>query len=264
MGMAASIRSHLSELWRHRALVSALAGRELKGRYRGSVLGFLWTFLNPLLLLCVYALVFSVYFRVQMEHYSVFMFTGLLPWVFFSSALIEGAGAITDGGSLVTKVMFPQQVLPAVKVASNLANYILSLPILVAFLLASGVPITVHFLAFPLVVAVHALFTLALVLLLSCLNVFMRDTRHLMINILTLWFFLTPILYPMTQVPGRYRFLVYLNPAALFTLAYQDLFFWNRWPRWDFLALMLLISVVLLLLSIVVFEHYKEYFAEKI
>lgn len=264
MGRKSSIRSHLSELWRHRALVAALAGRELKGRYRGSVLGFLWTFLNPLLLLCVYALVFSVYFRVQMEHYAVFMFTGLLPWVFFSSSLIEGAGAITDGGSLVTKVMFPQQVLPAVKVVSNLANYILSLPILVAFLLASGVPVTKYFLAFPLVVVVHTLFTFALVLLLSCLNVFMRDTRHILNNLLTLWFFLTPILYPLTQVPERYRFLVYLNPASIFTLCYQDAFFWGRWPRWDFLGLMLLLSVVLLVLFIVVFEHYKEYFAEKI
>jgi len=255
---------HLEELWRHRGLVAALAGRELKGRYRGSVLGFLWTFLNPLLLLSVYALVFSVYFRVQMEHYAVFMFTGLLPWIFFSQALMEGTGAISDGGSLVTRVLFPQQVLPVVKVVANLVNYFLSLPILVGFMLASGVTPTWHLVAFLPVVAVHLLFTTGLVLFLATANVFMRDTRHILGNLLTLWFFLTPVLYPLSQVPAPYRILVYLNPAAIFTLAYHDLFFWGRWPRWDLLGLMLILSLVLLALGIWVFEHYKEYFAEKI
>ncbi|MFH1033447.1 MAG: ABC transporter permease [Pseudomonadota bacterium] len=258
------LTQHLAELVRYRALVGALAGRELKGRYRGSLLGFLWTFLNPLLLLLVYALVFSVYFRVQMEHYAAFMFTGLLPWIFFSQSLNEGAGAITDGGSLVTKVLFPQQVLPAVKVLANLVNYLLSLPILLGFLLFQQVPLTWCLLAFPLVAALHLVFTLALVLILATATVFMRDTRHLLNNLLTLWFFLTPVLYPLTQVPEKYRFLVYLNPAAVFTLAYQDIIFYGRWPRWDHLGALALLSLVLLWAGVRVFEHYKEYFAEKI
>lgn len=253
-----------AELLRHQALVAALTGRELKGRYRGSVLGFLWTFLNPLLLLSVYALVFSVYFRVQMENYAVFMFTGLLPWIFFSSSLMEGAGAVSDGGSLVTKVLFPQQVLPAVKVMANFVNYLLSLPILFGFMLLNGVPITIHALAFIPVALVHIVFVFGLTLILATANVFMRDTRHILGNVLTLWFFLTPILYPLTQVPGQYRFLVYLNPAAVFSLAYHDLFFWGRWPRWDLLGLLLAAGLVMLLVAIVIFEHYKEYFAEKI
>lgn len=259
-----SITGHLAELARHRALLWALVGRELKGRYRGSLLGFLWTFLNPLMLLGVYALVFSVYFRIQMEHYAVFMFTGLLPWVFFSSSLNEGAGAITDGGSLVTKVMFPLQVLPAVKVMANFVNYLLSLPILFAFFLAQGIPFTWHLAAFVVVSAVHLVFTYSLVLLLSAANVFLRDTKHVVGNLLTLWFFLTPILYPLNQVPEGFRFLVYFNPAAVITLAYHDLFFWGRWPAWGQLAGVAGLSLVLLVAAVVVFEHYKEYFAEKI
>ncbi len=255
---------HLRELLRHRALVSALTGRELKGRYRGSILGFFWTFLNPLLLLLVYALVFSVYFRVKMDHYAVFMFTGLLPWIFFSSALMEGAGAITDSGSLVTKVLFPQQVLVVVKVLSNFVNYLLSLPILLAFLLADGMSLDYHLLAFVPVAAVHFLFTYALCLALATFTVFMRDTRHILGNLLTLWFFLTPILYPLTQIPERYRFLVNFNPAAVFTLAYHDLFFWGRWPHWGWLAALAGLSLVLLYAAVAIFEHYKEYFAEKI
>lgn len=140
---------HLADLYRHRALVWALVGRELKGRYRGSAMGFLWTFLNPLMMLAVYALVFKFYFKINMENYTVYMFTGLLPWVFFSQALIGGAGAITNGRALVTKVAFPQQVLPAVQVAANFINYLLSLPILIGFLLAWGVPLTPALAAFP-------------------------------------------------------------------------------------------------------------------
>ncbi|HSO73180.1 MAG TPA: ABC transporter permease, partial [Thermodesulfobacteriota bacterium] len=131
--MFLSIRQHFQEVFRYRSLVSSLILRELKARYRGSVLGFLWTFLNPLLLLGVYALVFNVYFRIQMEHYAGFMFTGLLPWIWFSSSLIEGTNAITSGGSLITKVLFPGQLLPLVKVGSNLMNFLLSLPILFVF-----------------------------------------------------------------------------------------------------------------------------------
>lgn len=259
-----SITGHLAELARHRALLWALVGRELKGRYRGSLFGFLWTFLNPLMLLGVYALVFSVYFRIDMAHYAVFMFTGLLPWVFFSSSINEGAGAITEGGSLVTKVMFPLQVLPAVKVMANFVNYLLSLPILFAFYLFDGVGLTWCLVAFFVVAAVHILFTYSLVLLLAAANVFLRDTKHVVGNLLTLWFFLTPILYPLTQIPEGFRFLVKFNPAAVITLAYHDLFFWGRWPAWGPLAGVAGLSLVLLVVAVVVFEHYKEYFAEKI
>lgn len=258
------LAEHIKEIIKHRTLVSSLVSRELKGRYRGSILGFLWTFLNPLMLLLVYALVFSVYFRIQMEHYAVFMFTGLLPWIYFSGALSDGAGAISDGGSLVTKVLFPIQVLPTVKVASNLMNFLFSLPILAGFMAFSGLKFSYVILAFPLILVAQTVFVFGLALLLSCLNVFMRDTRHILGNLLTLWFFLTPILYPLKQIPEKFRMLVYLNPAAIFTTAYQDIFYWARWPRWDVLGGLFVAGVVLLFISIKIFDRYKEYFAEKV
>ena len=255
---------HIGELWQHRALLCALVARDLKGRYRGSFLGFLWTFLNPLLLLLVYALVFSVYFRIKMENYAVFMFIGLLPWIFFSSALLDGSSAVTDGGSLVTKVLFPLQILPAVKVLSAMINYLLSLPILAVFMLANGVAFRPALLAFPLVAFSHLLFSFGCALLLSTITVFMRDTKHILGNMLTLWFFVTPVLYPLTQIPAQFRFLVKFNPAASFTLAYHDIFFWGRWPDWTVLAALTGLGLLLLFVSAVVFENNKEYFAEKI
>ncbi len=241
-----------------------MSGRELKVRYRGAVLGFFWTFLSPMMMLGVYALVFSVYFRVQMEHYAVFMFTGLLQWIFFSQALQDGVNSISDGGSLVTKSMFPLQVLPLTKVITGFANYLLSLPILLAFLAVKGVAPSLHLLAFPLVALPHLMLTTGLVLLLATADVFMRDTRHLLTNLLTLWFFLTPILYPLKMVPGPYRFLVWLNPAAILSLSYQDVFFWHRWPHWGALAALTALSLGIWALGIWVFERYKEYFAERI
>ena len=258
------IRHHFQEVFRYRSLVSSLILRELKARYRGSVLGFLWTFLNPLLLLGVYALVFNVYFRIQMEHYAGFMFTGLLPWIWFSSSLIEGTNAITSGGSLITKVLFPGQLLPLVKVGSNLMNFLLSLPILFVFLGFMGIFPGWNLCWLPLILLVHFAFIAGLVLGLATLNVFLRDIQHILANLLTLWFFLTPILYPLSQVPGSFKKFVLLNPAALFTLGYQDIFFYRRSPDPWHLIPSLILSVVTLGLGIALFEHYKETLAEKL
>jgi ABC-type polysaccharide/polyol phosphate export permease len=258
------IRHHLQEIFRYRSLVHSLILRELKARYRGSVLGFLWTFLNPLLLLGVYALVFNVYFRIQMEHYAGFMFTGLLPWIWFSSSLIEGTNAITSGGSLITKVLFPGQLLPLVKVGSNLMNFLLSLPILFVFLGFMGIFPGWNLCWLPLILLIHFAFIAGLVLGLATLNVFLRDIQHILANLLTLWFFLTPILYPLSQVPGPFKKFVLLNPAALFTLGYQDIFFYRRSPDpWQLIP-SLILSIFMLGLGIALFEHYKETLAEKL
>jgi ABC-type polysaccharide/polyol phosphate export permease len=258
------IRHHLQEVFRYRSLVHSLILRELKARYRGSVLGFLWTFLNPLLLLAVYALVFNVYFRIQMEHYAGFMFTGLLPWIWFSSSLMEGTNAITSGGSLITKVLFPGQLLPLVKVGSNLMNFLLSLPILFVFLSFMGIFPGWALCWLPLLLLIHFAFIAGLVLGLATLNVFLRDIQHILANLLTLWFFLTPILYPLSQVPGPFKKFVLLNPAALFTLGYQDIFFYRRSPDpWQLIP-SLILSIFMLGLGIVLFEHYKETLAEKL
>jgi ABC-type polysaccharide/polyol phosphate export permease len=254
--------SHLTELCRYRSLIRHLTVRELKARYRGSLLGFLWTFLNPLFLLTVYALVFKVFFRIQMENYAVFMFVGLLPWIWFSSSIMEGTNSIIAGGSLVTKVLFPLQVLPTVKVFSALLNYLFSLPILFGFLWFYGIPLGGSLLFFPLVLLIQWVFIQALALILSALNVLYRDVQHLVANFLTFWFFLTPILYPLTQVPERFRLLLFLNPQTGFSMAYQDLFFYGRSPSLEQLGLLFIGSVLLWAISIFLFEHHKESFAE--
>jgi homopolymeric O-antigen transport system permease protein len=262
--MVRTFHLHLQELYQYRGLIVSLVLRELKARYRGSILGFLWTFLNPLMLLGVYALVFNVYFRIQMPNYSGFMFVGLLPWIWFSSSLLEGTMAITSGGSLVTKVLFPGQILPLVKIGANLLNYVLSLPILLAFLAAMGIYPSPAMSWLPLVLFIHLLFMAGLALGLATLNVFLRDIQHILSNLLTLWFFLTPIIYPLTQVPPAFQKWVLLNPAALITRSYQDIFFYRKSPDPYPLAVFFLLALIVLALGMALFEHYKEMLAEKI
>jgi lipopolysaccharide transport system permease protein len=254
---------NLRELYQYRVLLWSLAQRELKARYRGSALGFLWTFLNPMLLMLVYALLFTVYMRQDMEHYTLFQFVGLLPWIWFSSSVGGGASAISDRRDLLTKVKFPPQVLPASVVATNAANFLLSLPLVLGLSLLSGVKPTAHVLLVPLVALVQGVFTLGVTYLVSALNVTFRDLQHVVNNLLTLAFFLTPVLYPVRLVPEEYRALaLYLNPMAGFITAYQDLVYYHRLPEPGPLLSASLVACVLLAGAAAFFDTRREDFAE--
>ena len=180
--MFKSLSTSLKTIYKYRELIISLVVRELKGRYRGSVIGVMWTLLNPLLLLLVYALVFSVYMRVQMENYTVFMFCGLLPWIWFSSSIMEGVNSITSAGNLITKSMFPAETLPMVKIISNLVNYMLSLPLLFMFMLWFGTPVSYQLVWLPFIMLSQLVFTVGLVYLFSSLNVKFRDIQHILAN----------------------------------------------------------------------------------
>jgi len=254
---------NLRELWQYRALLWNLTQRELKARYRGSGLGFLWTFLNPLLLMAVYALVFGVIQKNNIPHYTYFVFVGLLPWIWFSTSVGSGASTISDRRDLLTKVRFPAQVLPATVVATNLVNFLLSLPLMFALGAVFGVWPNVHALAFPLVLFAQLVFTLAVTFIVSALNVRFRDLQHIIQNVLTLWFFITPVLYIPNAVPEVARRLYLIaNPMAVIINSYQGIFYEHRWPHWRALVFVTLASILLFVLAARVFEARREEFAE--
>lgn len=261
---------NLRELYQYRALLWSLTQRELKARYRGSVLGFLWTFLNPTLLMLVYALVFGVFMKQDMKNYTYFMFIGLLPWIWFSTCIGAGASTISERRDLLTKVRFPAQVLPTTVVVSNFINYLLALPLMLGLGAFFGVYPTVHTLAFPLVLAAEFLFTLALLYLVSALNVAFRDLQHIVNNILTLVFFASPIIYPASTIsqsgaPEWLKdLLLYGNPIAIVTVAYQAIFYDHQWPSFQALGAVSAVSIVLLWVSAHIFELRREEFAELI
>ena len=254
---------NLRELYQYRSLLSALTQRELTARYRSSSLGFLWTFLNPTLLMLVYAFVFSVLMHTTVKHFPYFIFIGLLPWIWFTTSVGAGASTISDRRDLLTKVRFPAQVLPSTVVLSNLINYILSLPLMIGLGLAFGDLPSWHVVFFPLIVGVQLIFTLALSYIISALNVAFRDLQHIVNNILTLGYFLTPVLYQIRQIPERYRpFLFWGNPMAVIMDSYQAIFYEHVVPPLKALSVMGVFSVVLLWLAARLFESRREEFAE--
>lgn len=265
---------HLADLYRYRTLIGTLVLRELRARYRGSFLGFLWSFLNPLLLMLVYALVFSIYLRVPMEGYAVFLFSGLLPWLWFSSSLGHASGVIVGSGALVKRVLFPAEILPLVSVLSNLINMLLSLPLLFAFLLAFGIRPRAVLAFLPLLLLLQFLLTTGLALALAALNVHLRDVEQILTNGLTLLFFLSPILYPVSTVPTTLRLgealavplrpLYFLNPIAGLVQSYQNIFFFGREPHWIHLGMVALCAGLALLGGWRVFDRLRDTLAEEV
>ena len=251
------------ELYQYRALLWSLTQRELKARYRASVLGFLWTFLNPTLQMLTYGLVFNVLLRQQIKHFLFFQFVGLLPWIFFSTSVVAGATAISDRRDLLTKVRFPAQVLPATVVATNLANYLLSLPLMIGLgLIYREIP-NWQVVFFPLVLVIQVLFTLGAAYLVSAINVAFRDLQHIVSNVITLWFFLTPVLYEISAIPERFRKLIlWFNPMASLIASYQAIFYHHQLPALKPLVYVGAISMLLLWVASQVFQHRREEFAE--
>jgi len=262
--------SNLAKLFRYRGLIQALVARELKARYRGSALGFLWSFINPLLLLLIYSFVFTTVMPNNVEGvqpYALFMFCGILPWNWFSTSLSDASGSLIAGGNLIKKVLFPAEVLPLVSVLTNMMHFFLGLPILIAFLVIYRRPPDAWDLVwFPIAVLVQLVFTAALALIVSALAVHFRDIRDILANVLTLWFFATPIIYPWFQ-PNvqRFRMLFNLNPFTHLAVSYQEILFFNG-PigHWKWLVALGAGSMALFIAAFWLFDRLRDSFAEAV
>lgn len=260
---------NLSQLPRYRGLIQSLVARELKARYRGSVLGFFWSFINPLLLLLIYSFVFTYVIPARSpghEPYALFMFCGILPWSWFTASLLESSNVLIAGGNLIKKVLFPAEILPIVTVLANMVHFFLGLPILGAFLVYYRIPLQLSELAwFPVIVLVQLLLTLGLALLLSALTVHFRDVRDILGNLLTFWFFATPIIYPMASAPAAGRRLLNVNPFTHLAISYQEvLFYEGPFGHWKWLLALGVASIALFLFGYFIFDRLRDSFAEEV
>jgi len=259
----------LVRAWRQRALVAALTRRELAARYRGGVLGYFWSLVNPLLLLAVYATVFRLVFtpRADVHPYALFLFIGVLAWGFVSSALIDAAETFRANGPLLRKTTVAPEVFPAAVVGARLSHLLLALPVLAVAIVFAAVRGSVSpglsAVAFPAVLLLLALTVFGLALAISSLAVHFADVRDVIANLLTLAFFLTPVLYPAASVPERYRSLLRANPFAAFFAALHDcLFFFRPIPaaEWAWMAATAAISLAG---GAAVFERLRDSIAEE-
>jgi ABC-type polysaccharide/polyol phosphate export permease len=266
---------NLKVLYKYRVLIQNLVNRELKARYRGTVLGFLWSFFNPLLLMVVYTIVFGFIIRPRDPAfegspwlYALFLFCGVLPWVWFSSSSLESANVLMVQGNLIKKVLFPVEILPIVVVTSNLVHFLFGLPILLLFVPVMGKSFTIYLLFLPLVILVQYVFSLGFAFLVSSLTVHFRDIKDILANLLTFWFFASPIIYPMTfEAIEKHlwlRILLNLNPMTHVMQGYQNCVFFGEMIRWKKLGVTLIVSFVLLLIGYTIFDRLRDSFPEEV
>ncbi len=257
------MREVLEELYRFRGLVLALVGRHLSSRYRGSVLGYFWSLLNPLFLMLVYTLVFQYYMRFSsVDNYTIFLFTGLLPWLWVTSSLSEASSSLVSSGHLITQSMFPAHILPLVTVLTNMIHFFLALPLLFLFMWFFEMPLYATVLFLPVLILLQFLFLYGLALLLSALNVFYRDVQHIVGNVLNFLFFLCPILYPLSVVPEKFHWTFHWNPFASMTNFYHAVLLEGQLPALQDLGYFCFWTVLVLMLGTGVFRAQRESFAE--
>jgi ABC-type polysaccharide/polyol phosphate export permease len=258
------------QILRSRGLLWTLTVRELKARYRGSVLGFLWSLVHPLLLLSVYTFVFGVVFESRvpgLEPYALFLVSGLFPWVWFQGAVLEGTVALTAHAALLRKAAFPAAVLPGVAVLTHLLHFALAVPILAAALLTGrllGFPVGgTAGLLLPVLVGLQLPFLTGAALGLSALHAHFKDVRDLVGHVLTLAFFLTPILYALEAIPyAAVRAAVRANPLTPFTLAYQEVLFRGTVPAPELWLQMAGVSLVGWVIGAWLFDRLAETLVE--
>ncbi len=272
--------SKLKDLFKYRQLIVTLVSRELKARYRGTVFGFFWSLINPLLLLAVYSIVFGIILpgssgRVENKditgiNYSIFLFTGLLPWIWFNSSILESSNVLFIHGNLIKKIKFPIEVLPIMTVLTNMIHFMFGVPILLVFIIffGKGVVITPWVLFFPVAVFVQFVFTMGLSFLVSALTVHFRDLKDILANLLTLWFFGTPIIYAfMTPAIQNHKAMVLalsLNPMTHIIEAYHYTFFFGSLPHWKKLPVTLIAGLIFFYIGYLIFDKLRDTFVEEV
>ncbi len=253
--------SQVSHTWE---LLVLLTAREVKLRYQGTILGFLWTLAKPLLLALVLSFALSRVLRVDVGEapYHLFLLSALFPWGWFQSSIQFSAASFSNNAPLLKKVYFPRSVLPLSTVTNQLFHFLLSIPVLMLLLVAWGYYPGVHWLiGIPLLIAIQLVMLAGAVLLVASINVFLRDLEHLVEVGLTLWFYVTPILYPLHLVQDRIGPLIHLNPMASLIQAWRDLFLENKLPSLDIWPA-LVFTAVTLVAGIIVFRTLEERFED--
>jgi len=271
--------SHLVELYRFRDLIRNLVVRDLKVRYKNSILGILWSWLNPLFMMAVYTVVFTVMqpngnVGIPARRFPAFVLCALLPWNFFSSTVTQSVNCIIENANLVKKVYFPREILPLSVAVSNLVNFGISLVVLFPMLFIFGVPITPWALMLPFIILLQFCFATGVALVLSTLNVFYRDTKVIMDVAIMAWFFVTPVFYPVDILPRSkeilgltidiHRWTRILNPMASLVAAYRDVLYWGHRVGWDFLTRTAVTSLLVLVIGYAVFYRYSKVFGEEV
>ena len=245
---------------RYRELIWALALKDLKIRYKRSVLGFLWALLNPMLLMLVLTVVFSSVLKMNVPHYAIFLLSMILPWTFFSQSLAYAAESVVGNGELIKKIRVAKLVFPLAAVASNMINLLLSLIPLILIVLVMGHPFYMTWLYLPVPLLALTIFTIGATFFFAAANVYYRDVAHILQVVLQVWFYLTPILYSIDFFPAQYRWIFKLNPLIFVMNGFRLSVYYGLLPTAQSILASFLCAFLVLFIGFAVFRRYQDRF----
>lgn len=252
------------ELYQYRELLKTNVQKEIRGKYKGSFLGVLWSFLNPLLMVLVYTLVFPYIMKTNVDNYLVYLITGVIPWNFFTTCITTGCNCVWINGGIIKKVYFPREILPISVVSAGLINFLISCVIVLLFVLFGGIGLSLQLLWLPLIAIIQSALSLGLLFVLSAINVYVRDIEYLVGFLLNLLFYATPILYTVDMFPEKIRWVLYLNPMTTIIESYRNIFYYQQSPVLSSLMIVLVVSFAILMLGYLIFKKLERGFAEEV
>lgn len=245
-------------------LLRQLTGREIKARYKQSILGYAWVVLVPLIKLIVMSVVFSVFFRIKTDPipYPLFLFAALVPWTFTASGISVATGSLVANGSLITKIKLPREIFPTAAVLVKGVDFLLSMAVMGLLMIYYQFPLHITIIALPLIMMIQFILVMGVSLFLSAINVYYRDIENLLEVIMMVWMYLTPVVYPPEYIPAQYQQLFNLNPMMGIVNAYRNVILWGVWPPLESFAYAVVISLILFFGGFTYFKHKSKYFAD--
>lgn len=251
-------------LYNYRELLKTNVKKEIRGKYKNSFLGVLWSFLNPLLQIAVYAIVFPLILRNTQENYVIFLCCGLIPWTFFSTAISRAAFTMVENGNILKKVYFPREILPISIVTSEAVNFFISTIIIIGFVIFGGLGITKYIIFYPIVLIAQYLLLIAISFIVSSISVYIRDLQHLVGVALQLLFYGTPIVYASETIPENFKWILNINPMTYIINGYRDIFYNQTMIDIKPLLILILCSIVACVIGYLIFNKLQKGFAEQL
>lgn len=254
----------IKEIYMYRQFLKTSVKKEFRGKYKKSFFGVLWSFINPLLQLLIYALVFPFILKIKEDNYVMFLFSALIPWNFFATTIAQSTSVVVGNGGILKKVYFPREILPMSIVISGAINFLISCIIIFVALIISGIGISANILWLPVILLVQCIITLAICLILSALTVYIRDLEYFINVLLQLWMYVTPVLYSMELIPEKFANFFALNPMVEIINAYRNIFYYQTAPNLKALAILAGVGIVGVFIGYVIFKKLEKRFAEEL
>ena len=252
------------KIYNYRELLKTNVKKEIRGRYKNSFLGILWSFLNPLLQLLVYSVIFGALLAGGDETYPIYICVALIPWTYFTTAISQAAFTVIGNADIIKKVYFPREILPISVVTSGAVNFVISTIIILAFVIFSGVGLSWYIVLYTFILLIQYILLLGIGFIVSSVTVYFRDLEHIIGVVLMAAFYATPIVYNIQQLPHALQVLVNLNPMTHLINGYRDIFYYHQMPNMKMLLILLGISIVLTIVGYFIFKKLQKGFAEEL